>query len=107
MPRSAEGCDVGALAIQYVCPTERRSASPQQLHCCGRGTSVMASWLLALVHLQLCLLKLGVCACAVLRRNCSAQSYKWGNHFKEVYWRLVVYGLPTAQRMHHATCQCL
>jgi hypothetical protein len=33
---------------------------------------------------------------------------KWDNHFKEVYWRLVMNGLPTAERMHlaHAHCMC-
>lgn len=25
---------------------------------------------------------------------------RWNNHYKEIYWRLVVDGLPTAQRMH-------
>jgi hypothetical protein len=28
-------------------------------------------------------------------------SLKWDNHFKEVYWRLVLNGLPTAARMHN------
>jgi hypothetical protein len=29
-------------------------------------------------------------------------SLQWDNHFKEVYWRLVHNGLPTAARMHQA-----
>ena len=39
--------------------------------------------------------------------RCVWRQLKWDNLFKEVYWRLVVNGLPTAQRMHHANSQCL
>jgi hypothetical protein len=32
---------------------------------------------------------------------------KWDNTFKEVYWRLVVNGLATAERMHMHDCVCV
>jgi len=32
---------------------------------------------------------------------------KWDNKFKEVYWRLVLNGLPTAERMHLQDCRCV
>jgi hypothetical protein len=32
---------------------------------------------------------------------------KWDNKFKEVYWRLVLNGLPTAERMHLQECRCV
>jgi hypothetical protein len=32
---------------------------------------------------------------------------KWDNNFKEVYWRLVLNGLPTAERMHLADAHCI
>ncbi len=32
---------------------------------------------------------------------------KWDNFFKEVYWRMIVNGLPTAARMHQASSHCL
>ena len=32
---------------------------------------------------------------------------KWDNTFKEVYWRLVVNGLATAERMHLQHCRCV
>jgi hypothetical protein len=39
--------------------------------------------------------------------RCVWRQLKWDNFFKEVYWRLVVNGLPTAQRMHQTTSLCL
>eukprot|EP00878_Enallax_costatus_P000037 GHUV01000046.1.p1 GENE.GHUV01000046.1~~GHUV01000046.1.p1 ORF type:complete len:778 (+),score=164.24 GHUV01000046.1:127-2334(+) len=45
--------------------------------------------------------RLQSCMCCVWRQ------LKWDNFFKEVYWRLILNGLPTAQRMHHTTSQCL
>lgn len=32
---------------------------------------------------------------------------KWDNAFKEVFWRLVLDALPTAQRLHHSSSVCL
>jgi hypothetical protein len=32
---------------------------------------------------------------------------KWDNEFKEVYWRLVLNGLATAERMHLQECRCV
>ena len=32
---------------------------------------------------------------------------KWDNNFKEVFWRLVLNGLPTAERMHLQECRCV
>jgi hypothetical protein len=32
---------------------------------------------------------------------------KWDNSFKEVYWRLVLNGLATAERMHMTACACV
>ena len=39
--------------------------------------------------------------------RCVWRQLKWDNFFKEVYWRLVVDGLPTAQRMHQTASKCL
>lgn len=32
---------------------------------------------------------------------------KWDNFYKEVYWRMILNGLPTAARMHHSDSKCL
>jgi hypothetical protein len=32
---------------------------------------------------------------------------RWDNHYKEVYWRLVVNGLATTERMHMQNCGCV
>ena len=32
---------------------------------------------------------------------------RWDNAFKEIYWRLVVNGLATAERMHMHDCGCV
>jgi hypothetical protein len=32
---------------------------------------------------------------------------RWDNHYKEVYWRLVVNGLATTERMHMQDCGCV
>jgi hypothetical protein len=31
----------------------------------------------------------------------------WDNHYKEVYWRLVLNGLATGERLHQQQCRCI
>jgi hypothetical protein len=44
------------------------------------------------------------CMATALRR---LWKLRWDNKFKEIYWRLVLDGLPTAQRMHMAGNKCM
>ena len=48
-----------------------------------------------------------VCCDAVVAAQKSLWRLRWDNAFKEVYWRLVCDGLPTAERMHQQDCGCV
>jgi hypothetical protein len=47
------------------------------------------------------------CCKAVATAQRQLWKLKWDNAFKEVYWRLVVNGLATAERMHLHDCVCV
>ena len=48
-----------------------------------------------------------VCCDAVVAAQKSLWRLRWDNAFKEVYWRLVCDGLPTAERMRQQDCGCV
>jgi hypothetical protein len=48
-----------------------------------------------------------LCYKAVATAQRQLWKLKWDNAFKEVYWRLVLNGLATAERMHLQQCNCV
>lgn len=51
--------------------------------------------------------EVAVCRAAVVAAHKSLWKLRWDNHFKEVFWRLVFNGLPTAERMHMTDRECV
>jgi hypothetical protein len=51
--------------------------------------------------------QMAACCDAVVAAQKALWKLRWDNHFKEVYWRLVFNGLPTAERMHQQGCGCV
>lgn len=51
--------------------------------------------------------KVEACCKAVVTAQRQLWKLRWDNYFKEVYWRLVLNGLATAERMHMHDCDCV